>query len=77
MEIRGIYKTKGLNPDNGKPNVVALMLSEKLGVSLEGGAMASGSRLSFGGTVPFKPEMWDALSGEEYEALVRVHDEEI
>ncbi len=66
MTIRGVYKTRGINPDNGKSNVVAFMLSERLGVTLQGGAMAPGVMLGFGDTEPFKPEMWDALTDAEY-----------
>ena len=43
-----IYKYNHINPESGKPDIIALMFNRHKGVSLFGGAMASGSVLTFG-----------------------------
>jgi hypothetical protein len=58
QNIQGIFKTKGINPENGKPNVVALMFNESKGISLDGGAMAAGVSLGFGGSPSFAWGQW-------------------
>lgn len=68
--IPGIFKTRGNNPENGKPNIVALMLDESQGVSLDGGALAAGVYLTFGGEQSFNPTQWVELSEQEYGALL-------
>lgn len=69
--IQGIFKTKGINPENGKPNVMALMFDESRGISLDGGALAAGMHLGFGGSQSFDPNQWIGLNETEYDALLK------
>jgi len=66
----GIYKTTAINEEVKKPNIIALMFDEALGVSLTGGAMAEDVRLSFGKFGPFDPTQWEAMTVEEYEVYL-------
>ena len=71
VTIQGIFKTIGRNPENGKPNVIALMFNEGRGISLDGGALDAGVHLGFGGSQAFDPLQWIELSDSEYDALLK------
>jgi len=53
------------------------MFNESKGISLDGGAMAAGVSLSFGGSQSFNLNQWDKLNRAEYEALLRSQAEGI
>lgn len=61
----GAFRTKGKNPESGLPNVVAIMLSEELGISTIGGALASGVVLRFGNLAPFDRSQWEQIATAE------------
>jgi len=62
----GLFQTKGKNPESGLPNVVAIMFTEEVGISVGGGTMAAGFPLDFGESAPFDRSQWEIIAtGEE------------
>lgn len=61
----GVFKTKGKNPESGLPNVVAIMFTEEMGISVVGGALAPGVSLSFGELQPFDRSQWEMIATAE------------
>ena len=72
----GLFRTRGVNLDSGKPNVVAIMLNKTAGMSIAGGAMAPGTFLTFGEHQPFDCSQWEMLAtGDEVLAMLRSQDQ--